>query len=57
MAIRGYRYDPRAAKSRAIKDITDDLTLLGIRLDEDTVRKYLSEASAEFPDLNTEQGH
>ena len=44
MAIVGYRYDPAAAKSTALKDIADDLASLGISIDTDTVRKYLKEA-------------
>ena len=54
MAIRGYGYQPRSLKNLAVKEIADDLRLLGLGLDEDTVRKYLQRAKAEFPDLKTE---
>jgi hypothetical protein len=44
MAIKKYGYDPKQKKNTATKAITDDLAENGIILDEDTVRKYLSEA-------------
>lgn len=44
MAIRGYAYDPKAAKNAAIGDIESDLQLLGVRLDQDTIRKWVQEA-------------
>lgn len=51
MAIRGYGYDPRAARSPKPKEIAADLADLGISVDEDTVRPKLQEAFAEFGDL------
>ena len=54
MAVKGYVYDPAALKSRAIKEIATDLELLGLSLDEDTVRKYLTEARELLPPNNTE---
>lgn len=50
MAIKGYVYDPKATKSKEVKDIANDLLAVGLALDEDTVRKYLNEAKALFPD-------
>ena len=44
MAVQGYKYDPTAARSPVPKEITDDLSALGISIDGDTVRKYLKEA-------------
>lgn len=44
MAIRGYGYDPLAKKNTATKDIADDIAELGLSLDVDTVRKYISDA-------------
>jgi hypothetical protein len=44
MAIRGYSYDPAAKKNTATKDIADDIALIGLSLDVDTVRKYVSDA-------------
>jgi hypothetical protein len=46
MAIKGYSHDPNASKSKATKEIADDLGNLGIGISDDTVRKYLSEAVA-----------
>lgn len=45
MAIAGYRYDPAAAKSTAPKEIANDIAKLGMSLSDDTVRKYLKEAT------------
>lgn len=41
MAIKGYRYDPKAARNNATSEIADDLEALGIGLDTDTIRKWL----------------
>ena len=49
MAIRGYKYDPKADRNLATKEIADDLELLGISLDVDTVRKWLKESTEELP--------
>jgi hypothetical protein len=54
MAIRGYSYDPAAVRNAAVKEIADDLQSLGIGLDEDTVRKYLSESRELLPRDETE---
>ena len=55
MAIKGYRYDPKATRSKEVLEITSDLQILGLSLTEDTVRKYLNEAKALFADVVTEQ--
>jgi hypothetical protein len=55
MAIDGYGYDPKATKSIQIKAIADHLLTRGLRIDEDTVRKYLNEAKVLFADAITEQ--
>jgi hypothetical protein len=49
MAIRGYKYNPKADRNLATKEIADDLELLGISLDVDTVRKWLKESTEELP--------
>lgn len=54
MAIHGYGYDPKATKSTQISAIASDLQILGLALDEDTVRKYLNEAKGLFADVITE---
>lgn len=55
MAIKGYSYDPKSTRSTQISEIASDLRQVGLALDEDTVRGYLNEAKAEFPDSITEQ--
>ncbi len=54
MAIGRYRYKPSALKNRATALIADDLRMLGIPLDEDTVRRHIQIGVAEFPDVKTE---
>jgi len=55
MAIKGYGHDPKAARSPTAKEISGDLALQGISLDEDTVRKYLAEAQQLLPGDETEE--
>lgn len=55
MAIKGYSYDPTAGRSPTAKEIAGDLALVGLPLDEDTVRKYLSEARQLLPGDKPEQ--
>jgi len=49
MAIKGYDHNPKASRSSTAKDIAHDLHLIGISLDEDTVRKYLAEGRELLP--------
>jgi hypothetical protein len=49
MAVRGYRYDPKAQRNDATSDICDDLERLGVGLDPDTVRKWLRKAAELLP--------
>jgi len=49
MAIQGYRYDPKARRGEAIRDITNDLEKSGVALSDDTIRKYLVEAAPLLP--------
>lgn len=55
MAVNGYGYDPKAGRSDKIREIADDLERLGIALDVDTVRKYVSEGRGLLPPPETEQ--
>ena len=45
MAVKGYGYDPTAARNEATSEITKDLDELGIGLDADTVRAKLKEGA------------
>ena len=51
MAVRGYGFDPSASKSPISKQIADDAALLGISIDEDTVRKYLKLSADLLPSM------
>ncbi|SDO57057.1 hypothetical protein [Phyllobacterium sp. OV277] len=44
MAIKKYHFKPMMAKNAATSNIASDLRQLDMSLDEDTIRKYLSEA-------------
>lgn len=46
MAKGKYGYDPRAARNGAIGQIARDIELLGLSLDQDTIRKWLDEATS-----------
>lgn len=49
MAIKGYAYEPKKTRNSAIPEIANDLELLGIPLDQDTVRKWIYEAKELLP--------
>jgi hypothetical protein len=49
MAIKGYTYDPSAAKSDAPGEIVEDLAECGLEIDPDTVRKYLKMGAELLP--------
>ena len=49
MAVNGYGFQPRAARSPVPSDVAGDLEQLGIGLDVDTVRKYLKEGAELLP--------
>ena len=49
MAIKGYSYDPTAKKNSAVAEIAADLTLLGLQLGDDTIRKYLKQGNEHLP--------
>ncbi|MES0096394.1 hypothetical protein [Mesorhizobium sp. M0019] len=55
MAIKGYSFDPRSGRSATAKEISGDLDLIGLAMDEDTVRKYLTEAKQLLPGDETER--
>ena len=45
MAVGWYGFDPHQARNQATKEILDDIRSLGLSIDDDTVRKYLKQAS------------
>ncbi|PND30506.1 hypothetical protein C1I89_29450 [Achromobacter pulmonis] len=45
MAVVGYRYDSTGKRSGAVSEITKDVESLGLSVSDETVRKYLKEAS------------
>jgi hypothetical protein len=49
LAIGGYRYDPKLARSPVIPEIANDLDKAGVRVSDDTVRKYLREGASHLP--------
>ena len=49
MAAEQYGYDPTKSRTDAAKLISDDLALHGLSVSDDTVRKYLKEASDLLP--------
>lgn len=49
LAMRGYGYDPRAARNEAVAQIAGDLLELGLEVTDDTVRKYLREGAELLP--------
>jgi hypothetical protein len=49
MAVKKYHYRPAALRNSATTRIASDLVELGLRLDEDTIRKYLTEAKELLP--------
>lgn len=49
MAVVGYVYDPKAARSDRPTEIAGDLERAGVPLDVDTVRKWLREAAELLP--------
>lgn len=48
MALQQYSFDPDAARSSTVPQILEDLAASGIKIGEDTVRKYLREAADKF---------
>jgi hypothetical protein len=56
MAIRGYRYDPKAPRSDKTSEIAGDLHAVGLSIDVDTVRKWLDEASGMLEDRPVNRG-
>lgn len=49
MAIKGYKYDPKAKRNEATSDIQSDAELLGLPLDQKTILKWLREACKLLP--------
>jgi hypothetical protein len=44
MAIKGYSYNPDDKRSTVIAEIVSDLSLVGLPVSDDTIRRYLKEA-------------
>lgn len=49
MAIKGYGHNPKAKRTQTAPEIRKDLELLGLNLDEDTIRKWLKESAEILP--------
>lgn len=49
MAIRGYGYDPKAKRTQTVSEIKSDMNLLGLDLDEDTIREWLKKSAELLP--------
>lgn len=49
MAIGGYAHQPKQSRSTTAKEIANDVESTGLRVDEDTVRKYLRQAAELLP--------
>lgn len=45
MAIKGYAFDPNASKSAATSEIANDLAEVGVSVTDETILKYLREAT------------
>ena len=54
MAVKGYGYDPTTTRSKMVAEITSDLTMAGVELTDDTVRKWLREAAELLPPAEPE---
>ena len=50
LAVKGYGYDPTGKRSTIVSEIVSDMTLEGLPLSEDTVRRYLKEARDNLAD-------
>lgn len=48
-AVDGYGYDPKAERSPTAKEMESAFERLGIRISDDTIRKYLNEAKEHLP--------
>lgn len=49
MAIKGYAYNPDAARNTAVSDIQNDMAELGFEVSNDTIREKLKEAKMFLP--------
>jgi len=47
--VDGYGYDPKAERSPTAKEMESAFERLGIRISDDTIRKYLNEAKEHLP--------
>lgn len=51
LAVDGYGYRPKDSRSKVIPEIKRNLESVGVKLDEDTIRKWLREAADEHGHL------
>jgi hypothetical protein len=49
IAVEKYRYDPKAPRSAAVKAMEADLERAGVRVIDDTIRRYLREGAEFLP--------
>lgn len=49
LALTNYEYNPKASRNSTAKEISSDLALHGLQIDEDTVRKWLNESKELLP--------
>jgi hypothetical protein len=54
MAVKGYGYKPDDKRSTAVTDIVTDLSLEGLPVSDDTIRRYLKEAREKLSDWKEE---
>lgn len=55
MAVKGYVFDPKAARSDRINEIVGDIGKCGLSISDDTVRRYLKEAAELLPPQENQQ--
>lgn len=54
LAMGGYGYDPKSSRNAKASEMANDLTLAGVPLDDDTIRKWLRAGAELVPPKETE---
>ena len=49
LALTNYEYNPHSSRNATAREISSDLALHNLSIDEDTVRKWLNEAKQQLP--------